>query len=160
VNDTRGDPADPNGGGGGAGGAPAGPLAGTVPASALNNLTFDLKPLRQQGMGEDDSAPRDGDLTPWVLANGITCGVMYKTSPVEAAFVLCGNRLLAGPLTAMTALEGALTQLEQEMSAAAGKDAAAVLAIVERTMRAKWMTSCTGCRYRIYDDRGNHLRDE
>jgi hypothetical protein len=133
-------------------------------AEKCNKLAFagaplDMKPgriFRVDGTQEEKdrihgAMPRmfalDGDFE--IFDKASHCGAMKKKLfGVEAMFVVCGGRVVIGPLTTVAEISAVMTALP---GAATG--GAATMA----ELAAKHPTGCASCRYRTYDASGQPL---
>lgn len=134
--------------------APAAPAAdsGQAPSSTTVDLRivrsfYALDPNKPADMGS-----HDGDYTYFrTLADGGTCGYLYKSEPTEAIYVLWDNKMVAGPLTTVEEVNAMTKQISDQMKS----EHELVTSILDR-----WPSGGSGVRYRYYDSEGRFLREE
>jgi hypothetical protein len=140
------------------------PSAPPPPPAEPGAVTYDLRPARtltwQEAQGAGGS--RDGDFVTWEHFSGITCGSLYKAQPREALFILCGDRLIAGPLTTEAEVREVYELMQQELAEAVRMKADMMTFAFElgRSVRSRMPDGCSNCVYRVYDRNGNYLRTE
>ena len=98
-----------------------------------------------------EGPPRHGDYSYFkVLENGGTVGSLYLTQPQEAVFIIWDGEVIAGPLTTVEQIEEAYELLRRE--SAEGHD-------IRTDIMNKYPTD-RNKRYRVYDSKGNLIREE
>lgn len=111
--------------------------------------TLDMHVQRELAPGTEPTA--DGDYVLYHQGGDGKCGLLYKTvAPVSAMFVLCGNEVLAGPLTTVAEVTGVVREIAA--GSRAGHD-------LRQRIVQNW-PSGGGTHYRIYDGNGRYLRDQ
>ncbi len=109
---------------------------------------FDLRQVRRIAVGEDAEPTAltvDGDFLYYQSYSlGTECGSLYKTAPYEAVFVLCGEQVVAGPLTTGAQIEEVFAILSDRARSAHD----ATTAIINN------YPTGGNTRYRIYDQHG------
>ncbi|MBX3160140.1 MAG: hypothetical protein KF773_29505 [Deltaproteobacteria bacterium] len=140
--------------------AGAAPDLATIDASC-NKLAFggaelDMKPgrtFRADGTQEErdriaGAVPKmfalDGDFE--VFDEATNCGVMKKKRfGVEAMFVICGGRVVVGPLTTIAEISAVMGEMPKASAGAASLASA---------LASRFPPGCPSCRYRVYDASG------
>jgi len=98
-----------------------------------------------------EGPPQHGDYSYFkVLENGGTVGSLYLTQPQEAVFIIWDGEVIAGPLTTVEQIEEAYELLRRE--SAEGHD-------IRTDIMNKYPTG-RNKRYRVYDSKGNLIREE
>jgi hypothetical protein len=124
---------------------------------AFEGRAMEMKPVRtfdvmKYSQGEYASVQppalsQDGD-----MMTGGSCNSLTKLAgPVTGVFVICDGSVVAGPLTHPDEISAVYAEISR-------RDAAAFE--LGRRIRANWPSGCSNCRYRVYDQHGNYLRDE
>lgn len=111
--------------------------------------TVDLRPGRELPPGTEPT--QDGDFVSYSTSDGGRCGMLYKSvEPVEAMFVVCGDEVLAGPLTTVDEIQGVVAELSDQSRSAHD---------LRESIVRNW-PSGGGTRYRVYDSSGRLIREE
>ncbi len=131
--------------------APAAPAATTAAPPPVGEAVFDLRQQRRIAVGETVDPPAltvDGDFLYFQSHSlGKECGSLYKSSPHEAVFVLCGGEVLAGPLTTAAQIEEVFGLLSDRSKNAHD----ATMAVINN------YPTGGNARYRVYDQHGRYL---
>ncbi len=129
-------------------------------ADRCNKLAFageiDLKAGREFDGAVDNSAASppvyelDGDTV--IFNKSSRCAMaMKKRFGADAVFVMCGGKVIAGPLTTVTEIKSVMAEVQAE-SADASKLTQAIMN--------NYPSGCSTCRYRVFSSNGTLIREE
>jgi hypothetical protein len=139
-------PSEPAGGGGGDGGE------------------WELRPRRVLVAGQHQGGmSEDGDYMTWEqFGDGPQCGLLYKKHPGEALFLICDGQLAAGPLTTEAQVQELYQFMQQQLAEKVEMRMSQSRMSYEigRSVRAAFPDGCAACKYKIYDQNGNFIRNE
>jgi hypothetical protein len=99
------------------------------------------------------------------FGSGPACGMLYKVTPGEVAFLMCGDQIVAGPLTTLGHLWFVQEQVQDALDRLA-KEGVSPLKLASEVARSVGEVKprpkqiCKACRFEIYDQRGKLVRAE